>query len=168
MSWITLTREDFIATSVSVFAIYLILMIFIKLNGLRSFAKMSSHDFAVTIAIGSIIASVALNQSSSIAQGALAIGVFLLLQSLFSAWRFVRKGVYLENEPLLLMNGSIILDSNLKKAKITEADLIAKLREANVLDFKDVKAVVFESSGDISVIHGSGRFDDYLLKHVTR
>ena len=32
--------------------------------------------------------------------------------------------------------------------------MIAKLREANVLDISEVRAVVLETTGDISVLHG--------------
>jgi uncharacterized membrane protein YcaP (DUF421 family) len=48
-----------------------------------------------------------------------------------------------------------ILHDKLKACNVGEDDLIAKLREANVHDFKDVKAVIFESTGDVSVIHNA-------------
>jgi uncharacterized membrane protein YcaP (DUF421 family) len=37
---------------------------------------------------------------------------------------------------------------------VTPADVRASLRQANVLDPADVKAVVLETTGDISVVHG--------------
>ena len=40
---------------------------------------------------------------------------------------------------------------------MTEDDIYGKLREANVLDFDQVQAVVLESTGDISVLHGDPR-----------
>jgi uncharacterized membrane protein YcaP (DUF421 family) len=60
----------------------------------------------------------------------------------------------LDNRPLLLMDGEAILDDNLRKAQMTRSDLIAKLREANVLDPAEVRAVVMETTGDVSVLHG--------------
>jgi len=48
-----------------------------------------------------------------------------------------------------------ILDQQLKKCNVGKDDLIGKLREANVHDFNEVRAVIFESTGDISVIHNS-------------
>lgn len=49
-----------------------------------------------------------------------------------------------------------------------ESDLIAKLREANVHDFNEVKAVVFESTSDVSVIHNNENkhVADTLLRDV--
>ena len=53
------------------------------------------------------------------------------------------------------MRGKEILWNNLKKSNVTEADLKAKLREANVIELEEVRAVIFESTGDISVLHTS-------------
>ncbi len=54
------------------------------------------------------------------------------------------------------MAGSEILYDNLQRAKVSEEDLMGKLREANAIHFDQVKAVVFENTGDVSVLHGSG------------
>ena len=55
------------------------------------------------------------------------------------------------------------------KARITENDLLGKLREANVLDFSQVDAAVAETTGDISVLHrerGDTPLSDNLLDGV--
>ena len=46
-----------------------------------------------------------------------------------------------------------------------QGDLIAKLRESNVLDFAEVRAAVLETTGDISVLHGDA-CDEALLRGV--
>ena len=53
------------------------------------------------------------------------------------------------NTPLLLMKGGEILHDNLSKANVSKGDLYGKLREANVISFKEIRAVVFEVTGDI-------------------
>lgn len=55
------------------------------------------------------------------------------------------------------MDGGEILYENLKYARIEKTQLIAKLREANVIDYSQVKAVVLEATGDISVLHSSDK-----------
>ena len=66
------------------------------------------------------------------------------------------------------MDGPNILYENLKKTKMTENDLLSKLRESNVLNFNQVKAVVFEPSGDISVLHGDVDLEDRIIKDVLK
>ena len=51
------------------------------------------------------------------------------------------------------MDGNEILEDNLRKARVTKSDLRSKLREANVTRLDQVKSVIFETTGDISVLH---------------
>lgn len=54
-------------------------------------------------------------------------------------------------------------------ALVSQADLMAKLREANVLQLSQVKAVVFETTGDISVLHSehSLQIDSIIMDDVS-
>ncbi len=139
----------------TVLAIFSIIVIITRISGLRTFAKISSFDFASTIAVGSILATIILNPGQSILKGGIALAGILLFQTVFTF--LVRKLPLFEklvtNKPLLIMENGEILHSNLQGANLSEDDLIAKLREANVIDFAEVKAVVLESTGDVSVLH---------------
>lgn len=167
-NWFSISGVQIAGIFLSCVLVYAALIIMARINGLRTFSKMSGHDFAITVAIGSILASSVLSKSPSILQGALAIATLLIIQTVVSKLRQGKgKGLF-ENTPLLLMDGPNILHNNLKKARILESDLRSKLREANVLDLEDVKAVVLEATGDISVIHGNKDLQDYLLEGVDR
>ena len=149
----------------------LVAVIFVvRLAGLRSFAKMSSFDFAVTVACGSILASIVLTQGTSFVHGLVALTTLLAAQVAVALARKHLPGFRntIDNSPLLLMDGPTILEDNLAAGRITRGDLIGKLREANVLDFKDVRAVVLENTGDISVLHGDGPLDDEIMSGVRR
>jgi uncharacterized membrane protein YcaP (DUF421 family) len=118
---------------------------------------MSSFDFASTIAIGAVLASVVMNSGQSILKGSIALGGIIAFQTLFSY--ATRKSGKIKkivtNDPVLLMQNGEIFHENLEKTNVGEDALIAKLREANVIDFSEVLAVVLESTGDISVLHTS-------------
>ena len=75
-----------------------------------------------------------------------------------------------DNSPLLLMDGSTILEDNMRKARVSKSDLRSKLREANVTQLSQIKAVVFETTGDISVLHAdvANPLDIWLMKDVNR
>jgi uncharacterized membrane protein YcaP (DUF421 family) len=166
IDWIAISYGEYIGIISTITLIYIALIIIIRLNGLRSFSKISGHDFAITVAIGSIIASTVLAKDPALFQGVLAIAFFLLLQTIVSKLRRGKLSGFFENTPVMLMDGSKILHENLKKAKIKESDLRSKLREANVLDLEEVKAVVLEATGDISVLHGKKNLQSYLLEGV--
>ncbi|QDO92592.1 DUF421 domain-containing protein [Formosa sediminum] len=154
----------------TVFGIFTLILILTRVFGLRTFAKMSSFDFASTIAIGSVLASIILNTNYSLLKGGIALATIIGFQTLFTF--LVRKSDIIKrlftNKPQIIMWNGKILHSKLERCNVSEDDLIAKLREANVHNFKDVKAVIFESTGDVSVIHNQKNEDisTRILKDV--
>lgn len=152
----------------SVLGVFTIIITITRIFGLRTFAKMSSFDFASTIAIGSVLAAVILNKKQTLLEGGLVLVCIISFQSAFSF--LVRKvtwfRAFFTNKPQLIMWEGEILHDVLKKCNVGENDLLAKLREANVHKLSDVKAVVLESTGDVSVLHNSGEIEPYLLKDV--
>jgi uncharacterized membrane protein YcaP (DUF421 family) len=170
--WFEASTTSLIAIVLTAMGIYFATIIFTRLAGKRSFSKMSSFDFAMTVAIGSIIATTVLSKSVSLLQGIIGLAAVYILQVLVAILRkleIVQK--LIDNKPLLLMDGEEILQENLKKARVTESDLRSKLREANVLEHSQVRAVIFESTGDIAVLHSKDeqvKVEDWLLKGVER
>ena len=138
-----------------------------RIFGLRSFSKMSGFDFAVTVAIGSVMAATSMSPGTPFWHGGLTLVVLFVVQTIVAQARSRWRGVVdvTDNDPLLIMRDGEILHDNLRGAGMTEGDLIGKLREANALEFSQIRAVVFEPTGDVSVLHGE-RFDDRLLKGV--
>jgi len=162
--------QTFLLVVGSVFGIFLIVIIIARIFGLRTFAKMSSFDFASTIAVGSILASIILNKNQSLLKGGLALLCIIAFQTFFSY--LVRKNDWFKklftNKPQLIMKDGKILHENLKRCNVGENDLMAKLREANVHKISEVQAVIFESTGDISVLHSAEKeeIDDILMQDV--
>lgn len=169
MDWLTTSWSEALHIAVSSVGILAAVVVLIRLNGLRSLSKMSSFDFAVTVAVGSIVASTLLGDSASLLEGIIGVAALLLTQRVVSYAR-VHAGasVLVDNQPVVLMAGEHMLDDALERTRVTRDDIRGKLREANVLDLSEVYAVVLESTGDISVLHGNqGKsLDARLLEDV--
>lgn len=155
LSWFTATWQTLGLVLASALAIYFSLVVLTRIGGLRSFSKLSAFDFAVTVAIGTVVASTLLSREPPLAQGVMALVALYAIQIGLAMARNRSQRVqrWVDNEPLLLMDHDEILDENLRKGKMTRDDLYAKLREANVLRLEQVRAVVMESTGDVSVLH---------------
>jgi len=143
-------------------------VICVRVIGLRAFSKMTSFDFVTTVAIGSLLAGcVQATNWSALAQALIAIAALLGIQYVVSRTRKRRddfEGV-ISNMPTLLMRDGKFHETALTRTRTARSDIIAKLREANVLHVNDIRAVVLESTGDISVLHGEN-LDDALLDGV--
>jgi uncharacterized membrane protein YcaP (DUF421 family) len=114
--WFEASWTSIIAICITATVIYLAVIIFTRIAGKRSFSKMSSFDFAMTVAIGSILASTILSKSISLLEGLVGLGMVYLLQIFVAILRrssSIEKLV--DNKPLLLMDGTNILHDNLKK-----------------------------------------------------
>ena len=151
--------------------IYAALIALTRLAGLRSFSKMSSFDFAITVAIGSIIGSTILSREPPLLQAGAALAMLYAIQMTVASLRGTSGAMskIVNNKPLLLMDGPELIEENLKRAKVTHADLRAKLREANVTQRSQIKAVVMEATGDVSVLHHADpdhELDELLLEGV--
>lgn len=162
----TTTWEQVGHVALSAALMYLAIVAVVRINGLRSFSKMSSFDFATTIATGSLLATIALS-GSSLANGLVALTIMFAVQAVVAIGR--RSGPVdrlIDNQPVLLMVEGRPLDENLRLARITEADLRAKLRLAGVIDQRTVRFVVLETTGDFSIATNHGAIDPDLLRGV--
>lgn len=156
-SWFAASPESLLAIALTAVGVYAAVLAYTQLAGLRSYAKMSSYDFAMTVAIGSIIASSVLTESPSLVQAVVALGMIFGLQYLVGRLRrqlpWFKSMV--DNQPVLLMKGDTFLRDAMRQERVTEDDLWAKLRQAGVLDLSQVQAVVLETTGDVSVLTGT-------------
>jgi uncharacterized membrane protein YcaP (DUF421 family) len=131
---------------------------------------MSSFDFSMTVAIGSLIATTVVAKDPPLLQGVVGLGAIYALQKLVGYMRrfdWVNKLV--DNQPVLLMKDGEVFHDNLRRTDVEESDLRSKLREANVLQLSQVRAVVFETTGDISVLHSDDadvELEAWLLEGV--
>ena len=147
-------------------------IVFARLQGLRSFSKMSSFDFPLTVAFGSIVGGAMLAPSTDWTVPVYAIGLVFAVQVAIALarrrWPIAQR--ITDNEPVLVMEDGRILEGGLARAQMTTDDLWAKLRAANVHGPDRVRAVVVESTGDVSVLHDTDAPADLsaMLKGVQR
>ena len=149
-------------------SVYAATLVYVRMVGLRSFSKMTSLDFAMTIAVGSLIASIVMPSKPTLLEGFVAIGSLFLIQWVHSmlrkSFKIYRKT--LENTPVVIMRDGVILPNTLASVNMVEEDLMAKLREANVLQLEDVRYAVLETTGDVTVLHGNKSVDEKVMLGV--
>lgn len=165
---IGLFKTDFyplLEVIVSAVLIYILLIALSRWVGPRSFSQLTAFDFAVTVALGAIVGSTATGGVDFI-RGF--IGLVLLFLIRWAVALLRRKGItrFVDNSPLLIMDGSRILPEYLKRAKLTEEDLLQSLRKKGITQLNQVQAVVMERDGSISVLRAGEGLDSYLLTGV--
>lgn len=164
-AWFLIDWQQIIGIALSVIGFYCCLILFTRLVGLRSFSKLSSYDLAMTVGIGSILASTVLSKSTSLLQGVFAIGMLFALQALLSIVRRKFKPVkaLIDNQPIILMANGEYLWDNLKEAKLSTDDIKQILRKNGIKSKSEIFAVIMETTADISVIKTSEVSPDWSL-----
>ncbi|WP_458790914.1 DUF421 domain-containing protein [Yoonia sp. MH D7] len=137
----------------------------VRIVGLRSFSKLTNFDFVITVAMGSLLAGASQSETwPSLLQTLSAMSCLFAVQYAVS-WLRHRAPTFdalVQNTPTLLMKNGVILYEALRTTRVTEEDLMAKLREANVMEISSVRAVVLETTGNVSVLHGD-HLDETLI-----
>lgn len=160
ISWLT-AATILVATP----AVYLAVIVLTRLSGVRSLAKMSTFDFAATVAIGSTLSAAALS-TTPLASGVLALTVLFALQFLIgkARQRGLARGAF-DNRPVLVLAHGRVLDDQLARVRVSRHELWAQLRLAGIERLEQVGAVVMETTGDLSVLR-SAQLSPELLDGV--
>ncbi len=157
-------------TVIAALLVYTLVILYTRIFGLKSFSKMTGFDFLNTLAIGNLLAMSIATAKPGPLLGVLIIGALYFLNYLITIARYKSTTIEntIDNSPIFLMRDGKVLHDSLQKTKITEAELRGKLREANALQLSNVKAVILETTGDVSVLHTSEdiSIDPYVLEGV--
>jgi uncharacterized membrane protein YcaP (DUF421 family) len=148
---------------------YVALIALVRMLGHRTISKMNPGDFVVTVAIGSVTASVILHGDISLAQGLAAlvalVGLQFVTERVTAGSQRIREAV--DGRPILLAYHGRLLHANMQRQNIHEEDILAAAREHGIGRLAELHAVVLEVDGAFSVIAAKDAGDD-TLKDVRR
>ncbi|MGY1845647.1 DUF421 domain-containing protein [Modestobacter sp. SYSU DS0875] len=162
-SWSDLGRVLAVGTSA-----YVTVIVVLRLSGKRTLAKLNAFDLVVTVALGSVLATILLSSDVAWAEGAVALGLLAGLQ-LIVAWVTSRRpqlrDAVTAHPTLLLYRGEIRPDA-LREQRMGEAEVRQAVRASGQGDLAKVAAAVLESDGTVSVIPESALGDGSALADV--
>lgn len=133
---------------------YVGLIAFLRVSGARTLSKLNAFDLAVTVALGSTLATALLSSDVSLAEGLAALGLLILLQFLV-AWGIVRfrmVGRVVKADPILLVSDGQLRTDALRRGRVAADEVYQAVRARGQGDLVNVAAVVLETDGSFSVI----------------
>lgn len=164
-SWDSITR-----TVIITILAYIAMVFVLRVSGKRTLSKMNAFDFIVTIALGSSLATVALNKSITLADGVVAFTLFIFLQYLIT-WLSVRvkmvKKLVTSEPKLLLYNGELLLDA-LKKERITVEEIYVAARNKGIPELDNVALIVLETTGELTIISQGSSLNAETMSDVQK
>jgi len=153
MSWLTSSAVDLGYTAGKATLMYATAVIGLRLSERRTLAQWSTIDFVAAVAAGAIVGRTAIASTQSFATGAVALLVLLALHRLMSLARFHHWfAALVDHRVRLLVYDGELRRRTLRRCGLTEDDLSAHLRQRGVLTLTDVKYVLYEATGGITVV----------------
>lgn len=133
---------------------YFSLIVLLRISGKRTLAQLNAFDFVITIAIGSTLGRLITAKSVSLAESVTAFFTLIFLQYLVS-WLTVRSSAFdnlVTASPSLLYFRGQFLRKAMQEQRVTQAQLLAVVRENRIGSLDNVEAIVMESAGTLAVI----------------
>lgn len=133
---------------------YCAIIAILRISGKRTLAKMSAFDLVVTIALGSVLATILLSSSVALAEGIVAFVVLVALQYAIAALSVRSKAIEKlakSNARFLLLDG-VIDDDALRQERVTREEVLCAVRNNGIGDLDEVAAVILETDGTFSVV----------------
>jgi uncharacterized membrane protein YcaP (DUF421 family) len=132
---------------------YLALVLFLRISGKRTLAKLNAFDLVVTVALGSTLSAILLQESIALAEGLTALLLLIGAQYLVTllSVRSSRFAQLVRSEPTLLARDGQLFREAMKRERITEAESLSAIRASGGTAIADAELLVLESDGTLSV-----------------
>ena len=131
---------------------YATLVLFLRISGKRTLAKLNAFDLVVTVALGSTLSAILLQESIALAEGATALALLIALQYAvtFGSVRSKSFAKLIRSEPRLLARAGAFCHEALRRERVTEDEALSAIRSSGGNAVSDVEFLVLESDGTIS------------------
>ncbi|HXZ28849.1 MAG TPA: YetF domain-containing protein [Terriglobales bacterium] len=145
-------------------AIYLLILIGVRLSGKREVGQMTPFDLTLLLLLSNSVQNAMTGPDTSLTGGAVAAITLLVLNFLVADLaglnRRFRK--FVQGEPSLLIHNGRLIPAHLAREHITVDEVMRALREHGISRLEDVSLAVLEVDGSVSCL----KYDDVAPQHT--
>lgn len=136
-------------------AIYVFLLVIMRVSGKRSFAEITTFDFVLLLVIGETTQQALLSEDFSMTNAFIVIVTLVIMDVGLSLWkqRSAKLALAIESQPLVLLTDGRPLTERMNQERVDVEDILAAARMTHGLERLDqIKYAVLERNGGISII----------------
>jgi uncharacterized membrane protein YcaP (DUF421 family) len=133
---------------------FFLIFLLTRIVGRRELNSLEPYDLILLIVLGDLVQQGVTQSDYSVTGMVLAVGTIGLLVVAVSyiSFRFPRARPILDGEPIVVIQDGKVLDSNLRRERLTRAELAEEARMQQIGSLEDVSWAIREKSGQISFI----------------
>lgn len=146
--------EGYLKIVLSSSAVYLFIIVAIRLFGKKELAQLSIIDLVFILLISNAVQNAMVGSDASLSGGLVAATTLFLINTVFKylLYHFPRFGDFVQGTELMLVYKGQMNNSNMIKARISKEELLEAVREHDVSEIREVDLAVLEIDGNISII----------------
>jgi len=135
-------------------ALFFFVYLLTRVTGRRELSSLQPFDLILLIVLGDAIQQGLTQDDYSVTGAMIVVGAIASLQvgTSFLSFKFPRARRVLDGDPILIVQDGQVIESNLKRERLTVEEVAEEARGQQIASLEDVQWGVFEPSGKISFI----------------
>ena len=134
--------------------LYAFVILAVRLMGKRQMSDMQPSELVITMIVSDIASIPMQNTSQPLLSGVIPVAILVALEITASIimmkWSGFRSLVC--GKPVIVIKDGRILQSAMKKLRLTTEDLSVRLRQQGIFSIEDVQYCIVETNGEVSVL----------------
>lgn len=146
--------DDMVITVLRTILLYAFVVLAVRLMGKRQISDMQPSELVITLIVSDIASIPMQNTSQPLLSGIVPVLVLVALEILASIL-MMKSGKFHKlicGNPVVVVRDGKILQSQMKRLRLTTEDLCVQLRQQNVFSLEDVQYCIVETNGMVSVL----------------
>lgn len=134
--------------------LYVFVILAIRLMGKRQISDMQPSELVVTLIVSDIAAIPMQNTSQPLLSGIIPVLILVALEIAASVF-MMKSGRFrklLCGSPIVVIRDGELLQSQMKRLRLTTEDLCVQLRQQDIFSIEDVQYCIIETNGKVSVL----------------
>ena len=136
------------------FVIFLVILVLTRMLGRRELSSLEPFDLILLVVVGDLVQQGVTQDDYSVTGAVLVISTLAVLTIAVSylSFRVPRLRPVLNGEPIVLVEDGRFIDSNMRRERITQAEVHGAARQNGLATLENVRFAVLETNGQISFI----------------
>lgn len=147
--------------------VYLFMMIGLRVFGKNQLSQLNAGDVILLLLISNAVQNAMVGPNTSLEGGIFAATVLFVANYSIKKYMFRNEKVkvFIESEPIVLIRDGVLMEAEMNKSEISRDEIEESIREHGVENIKDVKLLILEVDGNISVISTDKNNQTHYSKH---
>jgi uncharacterized membrane protein YcaP (DUF421 family) len=143
------------------------MMIGLRVFGKNQLSQLNAGDVILLLLISNAVQNAMVGPNTSLNGGIFAATVLFLANYLVKKVMFQNEKVkiFIESESIILVRDGVLMEAEMKKSEISTDEINEAIREHGIEKIEDVKLLILEVDGNISVISTDKNNQTHYSKH---